>query len=301
VKNFSKFLLISFMLFFCLTAVGWVGYLIKNSNMKEINATAAVSFPVLAPIAEPQAEAKKFNILIIPGHDVKDGGANYKNIYERDLAAEIGAKIADILNEEGDYNITVARDANNWNPILENYFENKKQEIIDWKNKCQQDSNALMVSGKIKYVPDMGMHADVTEDWAVKLYGMNKWANENNVDLVLNLHFNDEARLNMAGPGDLKGFNIFIPESQMKNSATSKIIAQNIFNELKKIEPTQNNLLEDQSLIALGASGTLNSPSMLIEYAYIYEKGINTDKMAQQTVLGVENYVKTLKNNSTAD
>ena len=53
-------------------------------------------------------------------------------------------------------------------------------------------------------------------------------------------------------------------------------------------------MLEDQSLIALGASGTLNAPSILIEYAYIYEKGINVDKIAQKTALGIEDYVKTL-------
>jgi len=305
VKIYPKVLLTLLVLLFCITVFAYFSYSLKNGNIRKIdsselkNATAAISVPVESLPEEP----KKFNILIIPGHDVKNGGANYKNIYERDLVATIGKKIADILNKENVYNVIVARDNNNWNPILLNYFRDKKQEIINWKNKCQATDKALMTSGKIKYVPDSANHADVTAETSVKLYGMNKWANENNIDLVLNLHFNDEQRPNMNAPGDLKGFDIFIPESQMKNSKTSRIIAQNIFDELKKIElPEINNLLEDQSLIALGASGTLDAPSMLIEYGYIFEKGIRTDtdreqtlsKMAQQTALGIEDYVKTL-------
>jgi N-acetylmuramoyl-L-alanine amidase len=293
----------------CIVVCGFFIYLLENKTSKKVDLstgkveTASISTAV-APVPVP-APVKDFNVLIIPGHDVKDGGANYGNIYERDLVATIASKMADILNAQGGYSIIVARDANNWNPILAKYFQDERQEIIDWKNKCQADSNALLSSGQKKYVPDMAFHSEVTPDMSVKLYGMNKWSNENNIDLVLNLHFNDEQRPNMSAPGDLKGFDIFIPESQMKNSAASRVAGQAVFDELKKIEaPEINDLLEDQSLIALGASGTLNAPSMLIEYSYIYEKMLRTDsdreaalnQMAQQTALGVENYFETSEN-----
>jgi N-acetylmuramoyl-L-alanine amidase len=195
---------------------------------------------------------------------------------------------------------------NAWNPVFEKYFADEKQNIIDWKNERQKESKALMADGKIKYVPDMALHSNVTPEVSVKLYGMNKWANENNIDLVVNLHFNDSIRPNMNFPGQFRGFTIFIPENQMKNSAASRLAAQDVFNELKKVEPPElDNLLEDQSLIALGASGTLNPPSMLIEYAYIYEKellseterGKTLDQMAQQTVLGIEDYFNDLSDN----
>ena len=63
--------------------------------------------------------------------------------------------------------------------------------------------------------------------------------------------------------------------------------------------------MEDQTLIALGASGTLVAPSMLIEYGYIFEKPLRTavdrekiiSQYAQQTTLGVEDYIKTIDNN----
>jgi N-acetylmuramoyl-L-alanine amidase len=266
-------------------------------------AAAILSFSNIFSQSQLPPQAKTFNILIIPGHNPTDGGANYKNIYERDLVAEIGAKIADTLNKESGYKVTVARDENNWNPILSDYFTSQKQQIIDWKNKLQEEDKAMLASGQKKYVADMADHSEVTADTSVRLYGMNKWANENNIDLVLNLHFNDEQRPNMNAPGDLKGFVIFVPESQMKNSGASKIAGEDIFKELKKIEPPEiNYLLEDQTLIALGASGTLNAPSILIEYSYIYEKGIRTDadrentlnQMAGQTALGIDDYAKTL-------
>ena len=106
-----------------------------------------------APLA---LSPKTFNILIIPGHDAKDGGANYKNVYERDLAAVIGKKIADILSTAVIYNITVARNTNNWNPVFSAYFQGEKQEIIDWKNKCQANEKSLIVSGEEKIIPDQG-------------------------------------------------------------------------------------------------------------------------------------------------
>ena len=102
------------------------------------------------------------------------------------------------------------------------------------------------------------MPSEVPQDMSVKLYGMNKWANENNVDLAINLHFNDEERPNINTPGDLAGFNIFIPDSQMKNYTASRLAAQDVYNELKSVEPPESGgLLENQDLIALGASGTL--------------------------------------------
>jgi len=303
VDKIYKILLVIIILFICVTVFVCFNYFLKNKDIKKIDlsadkiATASVSVPTISL----PAPIKTFNILIVPGHDVKDGGANYKNLYyERDLAAIIGGKIADIFNKADGYNITVARDTNSWNPIFSIYFQNERQEIIDWKNQCQANEKSSIASGKEKIVQEMGMPSEVTPDMSVKLYGINKWANENNIDLVLNLHFNDEERPNMNAPGNLTGFNIFIPESQMKNSAVSRLIAQNVYNELKIIEPSESGeLLEDQNLIALGASGTLNAPSMLIEYAYIYEKKLRDDatrqetldQMALQTAIGIENYV----------
>jgi N-acetylmuramoyl-L-alanine amidase len=301
VKKVSKILLITLTLLFCAATFSFINEYIKSGSAQKIDFTIASAS--LTGAVKPLAQTEKFNILIIPGHDVKDGGADYKNVYERDLVAEIGAKIANILGKEEGYNVIVARDKNNWNPTFSSYFTDKKQEIIDWKNKKQADDKNLMQSGQKKIVAEAALYSDVSQDVSLKLYGMNKWANENNMDLVLSLHFNDSIRPNMAGPGLLKGFDIFIPESQMKNSAGSKLIAKNIFTDLKKVQVSEtNSLIEDQNLIAIGASETLDMPAIIVEYGYIYEKQLQTDAdrekfisdVAQQTALGIEDYIKTL-------
>ncbi|MCU0653129.1 MAG: N-acetylmuramoyl-L-alanine amidase [Candidatus Pacebacteria bacterium] len=254
---------------------------------------SVAAFPDVKPTADV------FNILLIPGHDVDDGGACYKDYCERDLTAEVAAKIAIALGNDSRFKVTVARDGQEWNPILRDYFANEKQAIIDWKTEHQQESKALMDVGKIKYVPDMAFHSEATPEMSVKLYGMNKWADENGIDLVINLHFNDSMRPKSYVPGGYKGFTIFIPESQMKNHAVSKAAASSVFKELKSVEaPELDNLLEDQSLIALGASGTLEAASMLVEYAYIYEKKLESEatreqaleEFAQMTAAGIVNY-----------
>jgi N-acetylmuramoyl-L-alanine amidase len=101
---------------------------------------------------------------------------------------------------------------------------------------------------------------------------------------------------------------MFIPDKQNADATTSRNIAEDIYNELqKKFIPeapgNYNSLFEDQSLIALGASGTLDKPAILIEYAYIYEKLIQTkeanrqkvlEQMAEQTVAGIQDYINSI-------
>lgn len=278
----------------------------KNTATAAIKSPDTLAAAALAVPAEALAKAevqKRFNILIVPGHDVRDGGACYKNICERDLAAAIAQKIAVILGGRPQYEVTVSRDTVSWNSALQEYFDTQKQTIIDWKTARQAESKALMESGAVKYVPDMAYHSQASPEMSVKLYGTNKWADENNIDLVLNLHFNDSGRPKMDQPGGYKGCAIFIPESQMKNHAASEAAADYIFRELKKVEPPEvDNLLEDQSLIALGASGTLGAASMLVEYGYIYEQKLEDetsrqralDEFAAQTALGIEEYFDSL-------
>ena len=110
-----------------------------------------------------------------------------------------------------------------------------------------------------------------------------------------------------------KGFTIFIPDSQLKNASDSRMVGQMLYNELKKkFSPQLSSkgelpLLEDQNLIALGAYNTLAKPSVLIEYAYIYEKMLQNESernktlelMAEQTVSGIKKYAESVKTNDT--
>lgn len=267
--------------------------------------------PVTAELSPAVSETQKpFTILIMPGHDTDTGGAKYRDLYERDLVVMIANKIADLFKNDPEFRVIVARNHEQWDLVLADYFKNQEQEIIDFKNQKQAEDNLLMSSGEKVVVPDKAFHSSVDKKTAIQLYGVNKWSDENGVDVVLHLHFNDSERPNMNLPGTFQGFTIFIPEKQLINASTSRLVAENIYEELDKIlipeiiNNQKDSLIEDQSLIALGAAGTLTKPAMLIEYGYIYEKPLRAeperdafiDLLAEYTAAGIKKYVKIIGN-----
>ncbi len=270
--------------------------------------SSAVSETSVTPPAPP-FQVKPFVILIVPGHDTNTGGASYKNLYERDLVVDVANDISVIMSKDPDYKIIIARDKQVWTPVLANYFLNDKQAILDFKNQHQIADKIRIASGQEKVIPDAAIHSTADTKTAIELYGINKWADENDVDLVIHLHFNSSQRKNPNLPGSYHGFDMFIPDAQRANYAASRVIAEDIYTQLqKKFEPetlgsTFNSLYEDQSLIALGASNTLTKPAVLIEYAYIYEKMLQAstsraqalEQMAKQTVVGIMNYAGSTK------
>jgi N-acetylmuramoyl-L-alanine amidase len=302
VKAFRIFLLI-------LIIIGLVLIFTQNIWVPKLVNRIISSESVPAVVKETETlQANPFTILIVPGHDINAGGTSFRGIYERDLVVDVADDISLLLSQDPKYKIIVARDKQTWNPIFADYFASNRQAIIDFKNQHQVAYKLLVSSGQEKVVPDMGEHTLATPKTAIELYGINKWADENNVDLIINLHFNNSKRKNVKLPGEHSGFDMFIPERQSVNAATSRTIAEDVYNELKKkFKPEApgyyNSLFEDQSLIALGASNTLTKPSMLIEYGYIYEKKLLTvasrkqtlEQMAEQTVAGIQDYVNSIE------
>jgi hypothetical protein len=141
-------------------------------------------------------------------------------------------------------------------------------------------------------------------DVALRLYGINKWENENNVDIAIHVHINDNPRRNPTGPGIYSGFTMYVPEKEYTNSPTTKAVAETIFKRLAKYNPVSdlpiedNGIVEEGDLIAIGAHNTANAASMLIEYGYIYEpqfqdKTVRLETlkdMAFQTYLGLQDF-----------
>lgn len=254
-------------------------------------------------------QPRPFTVLVVPGHDVNKGGAQYRNLFERDLVAIIAGKIARIFSGNASYKIVVARDRLMWNPVLSDYFKSREQSIIDFKIDHKDINRALMELGRKYFVPDMAEHPDADKTTIIQLYGINKWVGENDVDLVVHLHFNDRGRANLNAPGENRGFAIYIPERQMPNATASRKAAEKIYSKLdtiltpESIGNLKESIVEDQSLIAVGASDTLATPSMLIEYGYIYEKMLQTEEereralttMAEQTALGIQEYAESTR------
>lgn len=285
---------------------GKVGTFVGNSGMP-----ASVFFTQSTTVAElrtvfetASSTKKKLNILIVPGHEPNFGGTEYRGILERDLNADLSLYLAEYLVEDGHYEVVMSRGRDGWNPYLENYFTTNSEEIKTFVRSQKMEMIRLVGEGKIIKLGENVPHNFAPEDVGLRLFGINKWANEHNVDIIIHVHFNDSSPRKEWAPGEYNGFTIYTPERQYSNSQASQDIAKHVFNRLSKMFPVSNlpgeetGVVEDQDLIGVGSSNTVDGASMLIEYGYIYEPQLRAEsvrkivlkELAFQTYLGLTDF-----------
>lgn len=255
--------------------------------------------PTLANGAEP------VKILLVPGHDNEVWGAQYGYVKEAAMNLAVATRIYKLLKKDKRFEVYITRNPEGYTQSFTDYLLTQKDAIIDFEQSAKKEMQEKIASGEFivkKNVP----HNTASEDVALRLYGFNKWANENKIDAVIHLHFNDYPRLDKWMIGKYGGFALYIPDAQMVNFQKSGELAANIIMELdKKYSPSTyekelGGLIADQQLIALGSNQTLISSvrSVLIEYGYIYEKRFRNyttrhqayDDMAWLTTAGIKNY-----------
>lgn len=235
-----------------------------------------------APFLHANA-ATPIKVLIVPGHDNETLGSQYGNLKEADMTLRLATDIYNILKKDKRFKIWITRDSLGYTTEFSNYFGEHKEEIIAFKENAKKQTKEKIDSGvftKVEGVP----HNNANADTALVLYGINKWANENKIDLILHVHFNDYPRKTKWTMGKYKGFAVYTPEGQMANAGESMELAENIFKQLEKkyatstYEEEKGGLVESQSLIALGSNGSLNKGvrSVLVEYGYIYRFAKNS-------------------------
>lgn len=224
----------------------------------------------------------KVKILLIPGHEPDFGGAEYMGILERDVNVALAEKIADNLRQNSKFEVIIGRDFYNWNSDLANYFKSNMMEIEKWKDGQKSAMYDLVKEGKVELVDSPG-HSIAPTVPAMHLYGINKWANENGVDITLHIHFNDNPMIK--GRPRFSGFAIYVPEQQYSNSSSSVELATDLMKGLSVVssvsdmEQESTGVTPDQDLIAIGRFNTADTLSVLIEYAYIYESKLRTKEL----------------------
>lgn len=242
-------------------------------------------------------------ILIVPGHDNEIWGAQYGTIKEADMNLVLATQIYNILKKDKRFKVYITRDSLGYTTAFNDYFGLHQQDIKDFKEKAKKEMQSNILTGSV-IQKDGVPHHSVNESVAMNLYGFNKWAGENNIDVMIHVHFNDYPRENKWEIGKYKGFTIYMPDSQMPNAEKSVPLAESIFKELHKKYMTSTydkelgGLIPDQKLIALGANNTLpaNTRSVLVEYGYIYRFGDSTMRhkayktMSELTATGIKNY-----------
>lgn len=265
------------------------------------------AFPVTTTSAELMAKyeaagagGEKVKVLLMPGHEPDFGGTELGALKERDIAVTIANEMAAELRKDPRLEVFVARDTSAWAPELSDYFEKEWAGIERFVKSAKRAMNLLLRKDAVEERTFEVGHNAAATDVALRLYGINKWANENAYDLAIHIHLNDNP-----GATNHSGFAVYVPDSQYGNAEASRALGESIAFELNQFNasstlPIENYaIVEDQSLIALGARGTANFASVLIEYAYIYETKIANDAarapvladFAYQTVRGIREFL----------
>jgi len=243
---------------------------------------------------------KKIKILIVPGHDEGRGGTEFKGIKERDLNIQMAEILTRLLRKESSFEVLLTRNKDEYHKGIQTYIEENYEEIKNFRAKYKNKMDSLVQSGLVDMRKGVE-HNNTPNTTAIRLYGINKWASENNVDIVIHIHFNDHPGRKYNQSGIYSGATIYIPEKQFSNAKASLALAKSVFKRLATYSAISNmplekdGIVEDQELIAVGAYNTLDSAVMLIEYGYIYEARFTSSKVrelaikesALQTYLGI--------------
>lgn len=243
-------------------------------------------------------------ILLVPGHEPFYGGTEYGSIKERDIVVMIADELEELLEADKNLEIYRTRDVQDWDPIFSTYFKEEWENIKSWFGDNKQNTIRMVDNGMLEDVESV-QHNNAAPDVALRLYGINKWANENDVDIALHLHINDTSERKDSEFGPYIGFAVYVPEKQNSNAEASRETAQSIKERLEKAMNVSNmpqesgGLIEDQELIALGRYNTSDAASVLIEYGYIYESQFASEesqhafarRVAKETYLGLRDFL----------
>ncbi|MDE2172438.1 MAG: N-acetylmuramoyl-L-alanine amidase [Patescibacteria group bacterium] len=247
---------------------------------------------------------RKVRILLVPGHEPNYGGAEYGSLKERDMTVQLADDLQAFLSDNPHYQVFVTRDTQSWNPIFADYFQNNWNAIKSWEEAQKNEIQNLTLLGEFHPTGSQVQHIDVPDDVALRIYGIDKWVDENDIDIAIHIHFNDYPGHSPVQPGKYSGFAIYVPEGQYANSQTTKVLADAIEKRLERYNAVSNfpgeigGIVPDQDLIAVGAYNSVNAPSMLIEYSYIYEPQFTNPNLestaikdlAYQTYLGLQDF-----------
>ena len=298
------------LLFVCVCAALLLVVSLPATRALVVGNAASVFFAESYPVATLRAKydaavptTKAIRILLVPGHEPTFGGTVYNDVYERDMTVELAQFLASYLQKDARFEVLQTRDTEQWNPVLAQYFATHASATDDFYSTKKAEMDHLVNEGLLQMVSSTP-HNSAPPDVARHLYGINQWANEQKVDLVVNIHFNDTKRKVLTRPGPYTGFTVFVPERQYSNSSSSKIAGDAITKRLRQftatsdLSPESGGVVEDQDLISIGRYNSLDAPGVLIEYGYIYERQFDDPQvrsavlkeLAFETAVGIQDF-----------
>lgn len=276
-----------------------------SNVQKLLSSVFFVDSTTIVALKESYRNGERIRVLIVPGHDNESWGTEFLGVREAEMNLALGEELYALLRSDEHFEPTITRNKDGYTDEFQNYFAQEERGIkgfVARKKKIMQD---LVKQGLV--VKEEGViHNTAVSSVVYRLYSINTWANENDIDLVIHIHFNDYPgrRWNQAGRYD--GFTVYVPDGQYSNAKSSRAIGEAIASKLSNVlapsnlpaEAGQGGVMPDQELIALGSYNTLDPASVLIEYGYIYEPQFRTTasrevilhEFAFQTYLGLNQF-----------
>jgi peptidoglycan hydrolase-like protein with peptidoglycan-binding domain len=285
------------------TAASWVAREVQTASIFFVQSTTSAQIQNTYTSAQSTVE-KKARILIVPGHRPDYGGTEFGGVYERDIVVDIANELATLLAQNPHLDVMVARSKTIWNPILQSYFDIHAADIEAFIQSQKAQMATHLANGSFSSATNQVYHNSTSALGALQLFGINKWANENKIDITLHLHINDDAERRVRRVGKYSGFAVYVPDRQYSNAEASQVIGAAIATRLSVYHATSTlpkedeGVVEDQELIAIGANNTADNASLLIEYGYIYEPQFQVSSVlptavtdyAYQTYLGLQDF-----------
>lgn len=226
-------------------------------------------------------QENRLKILLVPGHDPDYRGAEFGALTEAQVNLQLAKFLSEFLSTDTHFEVYSVRDltTGTYEEYLAQYLEIKREEITSFRLQLREQFLALVGAGEIEEKVAVA-HNFARPEVAHRLFGINKWANEQKIDLTFHLHFNDYPGRHGGQPGEYIGFSIYVPERQLPNARASQGLAQTIFQTLQTaLSPSTlpaeaAGVIEDQELIAVGSNASREGAAVLVEYSYLYEPQI---------------------------
>ncbi len=250
------------------------------------------------------ATRNRVRILIVPGHQPDRGGAEFRDITERDIVVDIADELAELLRENPHFDVMVSRNRDTWHPALTTFFTAKSDEIDTYAARQKELMSRFVSEGSILLSEDPIYHVTASPWAAHQLYGINLWASNTHTEITLHLHLNDAPDRRAGQAGKYRGFTVYVPEHQYSNAEASRAVGEAIARRLNAYHATSTmpkeavGVVEDQELIAVGSNNSADNAALLIEYGYLYEPQFLTDDTrasavrdyAYATYLGLQDF-----------
>src|SRR3989338_7883579 len=256
-----------------------------------MSASVDIAYAVSPADLQKKYADRTLQILIVPGHDDETmGGARFAGFKEADFNLQLAKRLAEFFKSDPHFKTSITRDDAGYLPEFRHYFENKGDEIATFRNGARDALQDRIDQGAFtqKVIVD---HSYAPEEDALKLYGINKWIIDHDIDLAIHIHFNDYPGRPWNQKSIYSGVSLYIPERQFPNYDTSRAIAQSVFTELtRSTHPSTNpvekdGIIEDQELIGVGQYASLGTPSLLVEYGYLSESPFTANARIRQPLL----------------